>query len=146
MLSQISAKEQWNNLLHKKGLAEYFSGIFVTLGIVIVETNESFIIHHKGDHFELEDGLNAKTDYVIELNPSNVANMVNYGKDEIIDENESYKIMTFLFTPFTSAVFTAPTLNRKIMRKLSGIENHIHVFFIFTRSINLCKPYYTVLE
>ncbi|MDX1653232.1 MAG: hypothetical protein R3277_12110 [Brumimicrobium sp.] len=123
--------EEWESLLDKKELADYFSGMFNKLGIVVNETSERFTVIHQGDHFELREGINEEeVDYVVNLGLNNIADMRAHGADDIIDESESFKIMATLFTPLTQASLQIPTLSRPFLRKISGVENHIHVHLI----------------
>lgn len=129
--SQKSSMESWESLLNKKQLAEYFSGIFNTMGFVIEETKEEFTVIHHGDHFMTEKGINRdKVDYVVKLKLENIENMQKHGSDNTIDESESFRIMSVLFTPLTEASLANPMLNKPLMRKMSGVENHIHVNLI----------------
>jgi hypothetical protein len=60
--------DAWNDLLDKKEFADYFSGMFNNLGIIVHETGERFMVLHKGDHFELKEGINKdETDYIVTL-------------------------------------------------------------------------------
>lgn len=123
--------EAWNDLLDKKEFADYFSGMFNKLGIVVKETGERFTVIHKGDHFELKDGINEEeADYVVKLELHNIKDLREHGEDEVIDDNESFRIMRTLFTPLTRASLQIPTLSKPFLRKISGIENHIHVNLI----------------
>lgn len=124
-------KSQWNQLLDKEKLADYFNGIFNQLGIQIAETGEKFTVVHQGNHFDIHDGVNKDSvDYYVTLSLENVKNMRGHGADSEIDAGESYAIMSVLFTPLTRVSLDAPLLNRPLMRKLSGIEDHIHVHLI----------------
>lgn len=126
-----SSMESWESLLNKKQLADYFSGIFNTMGFVIEETKEEFTVIHHGDHFMTEKGINReKVDYVVKLKLENIQNMQKHGDDNTIDATESFRIMSVLFTPLTEASLSNPMLNKPLMRKMSGIENHIHVNLI----------------
>jgi len=98
-----SVKEHWKPLLAQEGLAQYFSGIFESLGIQIEETNEQLTILHKTDHFEIVDGINeTDVDYSVKLKMENIKNMSAHGADGKIDPYESYRIMSVLFTPLTN--------------------------------------------
>lgn len=126
-----TSMESWESLLNKKQLADYFSGIFNTMGFVIEETKEEFTVIHHGDHFMTEKGINRdKVDYVVKLKLENIENMQKHGDDNAIDPSESFRIMSVLFTPLTEASLANPMLNKPLMRKMSGIENHIHVNLI----------------
>lgn len=126
-----STMHAWDDLLGKKELVNYFSGVFDQLGITIDETGEKFTVIHAGDHFELVEGVNADSvNYHIELKLENILNMVKHGEDSKIDADESFRIMSVLFTPFTEASLQHPNLRTPSLVKLSGLDNHMHINLI----------------
>ncbi len=126
--AQTKTSDMWSALLDKPGLATYFDGIFKNLGLVIEETEESFTVVHKGDRFEIVDGINPETvDYIVPIRMQNMANMQKHGSDGKIGPYESYRIMSVLFTPLTRASLQHPMFRKKFQQKLVGIENHVHV-------------------
>jgi len=128
---QETSLDKWKSLLNKKELATYFSGIFNEMGFVIEETNERFTVSHEGDYFTIKEGIEEdKVDYVVNLKLQNIENMLQHGEDGSVDEFESFQIMSVLFTPLTEASLTNPTLTKPLLRKMSGIENHIHIHLI----------------
>ena len=128
---ETPSMKAWSGLLDKPELAEFFSDIFDNLGIILEETNEKFTVHHKGDHFELSNGIDeSNVDYIVNLKLENVSNMVKHGADEKISSQEAYRIMSVLFTPLTRASLETPMMKKPLLRKLAGIENHIHVYLI----------------
>lgn len=128
---QERSMEKWNSLLNKAELAEYFSGIFNDMGFVIEETGEQFTATHAGDHLTIKEGIvEDSVDYIVSLRLENIQNMLKHGEDNTIDEHESFRIMSVLFTPLTKASLTNPTLAKPLLRKMSGIENHIHINLI----------------
>ena len=119
-----TAKEIWKPLLEDAQVAKYFSGMWEVLGITVKETQEKLTVSHKGDHFELADGIDEdKVDYSVELVAKSVMDMGKYGEDGKIDQEESFKIMGTLFTPLIRASMQHP-----MMHKIAGIENHVHVY------------------
>ncbi len=125
---QTTTMEMWRELLDKRELAVYFSGIFDDMGFIIEETGEQFTVSHKGEHFTIKEGVKFDSvDYVVRLKLENIENMQKHGADNKIDEHESFRIMSVLFTPLTEASLTNPTLSKPWLRKMSGIENHIHI-------------------
>lgn len=124
-----SVKEEWANIINQEGVAQYFSGMWEKLGVHIVETDESITVIHKGDHFDLVDGINdGDVDYKVDIHLDNLKNMAEHGKDGKIDENESFRIMAVLFTPFVRATLQHPMMNKSFQMKLAGIENLVHVY------------------
>lgn len=124
-----SIKELWKPLLSQAGLANYFSGIFESLGIQIEETGEKVTILHLNSHFEMIEGVDEdKVDYYVSLKLENITNMSAHGADGQIDANESYRIMRVLFTPLTKSALENPMMNKSFAQKMAHIENHIHVY------------------
>lgn len=124
-----SAKEIWQPILSHGQLAQYFEGMWERLGVSIEETGEELTVVHKGDHFELLDGIQADSvDYIVEIKLENLTNMAGHGADGVIDEKESFRIMSVLFTPFVQATLEHPMMNKSFQMKLVNIENHIHVY------------------
>jgi hypothetical protein len=131
MAQKEEAATLWESLLNKQELAQYFSGIFEKMAFVIEETDERFTVGHHGDHFTLSKGIvENEVDYLVRLKMENVKNLIHHSADGEIDEGESFRIMAVLFTPLTEASLTNPTMTKPLMRKMAGIENHIHVNLI----------------
>ena len=98
----------WKNIFQTPELVEYFRGIFNQLGITIEETGESFTIHHAGESFVFEDGINKENiDFIVPLKLQNIQNMVNHSKDGKISADESWRILDVLFTPMTKVTLQA---------------------------------------
>jgi hypothetical protein len=124
----LSSMKAWESMADKVAIARYFSGIFNQLAIEVVDTGEKFTVHHKEDHFELSEGISELADFHVELMSENIHNMKAHGADGTIDANESFRIMSVLFTPLTKASLKKPILSQPFLRKLSGIEDHIVVY------------------
>ncbi len=123
-----SSMQAWEGLLHKPGLASYFNDVFTNLGIVVDDRNEQFTVHHKGDHFTLSSGIETGTvDYTVRINAENIKNMQKHGQEGEISEEESFEILSVLFTPLTRSSLESPMMSKPLMQKMAGIENHIHV-------------------
>lgn len=129
--AQTQSMKAWENLLNKPKLAEYFSGVFEKIGIHVVDTDERFTVHHKGDHFTLAEGAtSAGVDYFVPINSQNIKNMAQHGKDAEIDMDESFRIMSVLFTPMTASSLNHPIMKRSVFGKIPGIENLMHVYLV----------------
>lgn len=131
LISQTTSMDAWQTLLNKKELADYFSGMFETLGISIEETGEQFTVHHKGDRFELSNGIDRnKIDFFIPLKLENIKNMQAHGADDLISSNESFRIMRALFTPLTRETLKNPWMSNGFLMWFLDIENSIHIYLI----------------
>jgi hypothetical protein len=124
----LKAMQAWESMMDKTAIARYFSGIFNQLAVEVLDTGEKFTVHHKEDHFELTEGLSEVADFHVEIMSENIENMKAHGADGTINANESFRIMSVLFTPLTKASLKNPILSQPFLRKLSGIEDHIVVY------------------
>ena len=124
-----SAKEIWKPILQDAEVAKYFSGMWESLGITVVETQEKLTVTHDGDHFSLKDGIDVNAvDYNIDLVGKSVVDMGKYGEDGKIDAHESFKIMGTLFTPFVRASMQHPMMQKEWQMNIAGLEKHVHVY------------------
>lgn len=125
----LSVKKHWEPILSESKLATYFSGMWESLGITIEETGEKITVIHKGDHFELVDGIiEDSVDYNLNIKLFDVRNMASHGSDGAINADESFRIMKTLFTPLVRVSLQHPMMNKSFQMKLAGIENHVHVY------------------
>lgn len=128
---ETPSMKAWAGLLDKPELAQFFSDVFDDMGIIVDGTDDKFTVHHKGDHFTLTNGIEEdNVDYVVTLQQENIANMAAHGADASISEDEAYRILAVLFTPLTAASMQHPMMQKPLVRKLSDIENLIHVYLI----------------
>ena len=96
----ISSMKTWENILQTPELVEYFRGIFNHLGISIEETGESFTIHHTGQGFAFEKGIDQNSvDFTVPIELQNIQNMVHHAKD---GKNQCERIMENLGCAFYS--------------------------------------------
>lgn len=129
--AQQSAMEAWKPLLNNPGLATYFNGTFEYLGVRIAETGEALTVHHTGTAFELSKGIDSlKTDFIITIHQENVTNLVKHGKDDKIDETESFRIVHAIFTPITQAELNNKFLVKKKYLKAAHVGEVQHVTLI----------------
>lgn len=124
-----SAKEIWTPILQDGEIAKYFSGMWESFGITVMETQEKLTVTHEGDHFSIKDGIvSSEVDYDIVLVGKSVVDMGLYGEDGKIDERESFKIMGTLFTPFVRASMQHPMMQKEWQMNIAGLEKHVHVY------------------
>ena len=128
---ETSSMKTWENILQTPELVEYFHGIFNHLGITIEETGEIFTIHHTGEGFVFEKGIDQKiVDFIVPIKLQNIQNMENHAKDGKISADESWRILDVLFTPMTKVTLQTPVLSVNWRRKLAGVEDLTHVYFL----------------
>ena len=129
--SVSSALEAWENVLQTPELVDYFKGIFNALGITIEETGEAFTVYHTGDKFVFKPGINeAEVDLVVPLKWQSVESMIEHAKDGIISPEESWRIVSVLFTPLTKATLQNPALSSSWIWKLLKVEEVTHVYLL----------------
>jgi len=126
--AKILAGEKWEQLTKQQFLADFFKDYFMNLGVEVVETGERITVLHRGDHFEIVNGIDEKqADYVLPIGTQNVLNLIKHAEDGKIDEQETYKILAVFFTPMTAMTLKNPLMTKNIPRAMSKIENNIHV-------------------
>ncbi len=125
---KILAGEKWEKLAKQKFLADFFKDYFVNLGVEVKETGEKITVLHKGDHFEIVNGIDPKqVDYVLPITTQNVMNLMQHAEDGKIDEQETYKILAVFFTPMTAMTLQNPLMTKNIPRAMSKMQNNVHV-------------------
>lgn len=123
--------EKWQALTRLPAIVAFFRGLFERAGVRVSDTGEQFTCHHKGDHVELQQGLDpAGVDYVVEITSEQVDRLAGYAGDRELDEQEQYRILRVLFTPATAAMLRAPVLANPWLRWLMGAEDVIHVHLL----------------
>ncbi len=125
-----SYMESWENIIQTSEVIEYFDGVFEVLGISIEETDEQFTVYHKGNSILLEKGIDPNSDFIVPLKAHNIQNMIDHSKDGTISPEESWRILSVLFTPMTKVTLQTPTLSVNWMRKFAGVEDLTHVYLI----------------
>jgi hypothetical protein len=108
---------------------KFFAGTFEVMSIRL-DTGEEFTIHHEGDKFRFTPGLEEKADYTVDLRVQNMTNLMNYAEDGKIDDNEGTRMMAVLFTPLTEVALKHPVTADNNLRKVSGVEDHIHTYLV----------------
>ena len=111
-------------------IVRYFAGIFSTLGVKVIETDEQFTVRHEGDRITFAPGVAADAEFVVPLRLENVGNLVAHARDGRFDPEESWRIVQVLFTPLTRAALNSPRVRRNWLRALAGVEPLIHVLLL----------------
>tara|TARA_B100000686_G_scaffold340591_1_gene416526 strand:+ start:464 stop:1135 length:672 start_codon:yes stop_codon:yes gene_type:complete len=125
-----SYMESWENIIQTSEVIEYFDGVFEVLGISIEETGEQFTVYHKGNSISLQKGIDPNSNFIVPLKAYNIENMIAHSKDGTISPEESWRILSVLFTPMTKVTLQTPTLSVNWMRKFAGVEDLTHVYLI----------------
>jgi len=123
------AATKWANTPQPAAGIEFFKGTFDKLGIQL-DTGEEFTVVHTGTAFEFEPGIAKDADFIVPLTMQNIDNVIEYGKDGEVGPEEATKVMAVVFTPLTQEVLKHPVTADDNLRKLSGVEDHIHTYLI----------------
>lgn len=125
-----SAISAWNNIMQTPEIVDYFDGVFDKLGITVEGMDEEFTVHHQGDKITFSKGIDDDIDFLVPLQKQNILNMISHSKDGSISSEESWRILSVLFTPLTYETLKVPPLAINWRRKLAGVEDLIHVFLL----------------
>ena len=97
---EMPAMKALEGIFQTPAIVDYFDGMFTNLGIVMEETGEQFTIHHNGKSMKFMKGLNKKgVDFVVPLRAQNIENMISHAESGTISNQESWQILSVLFTP-----------------------------------------------
>lgn len=125
-----SAISAWNNIMQTPEIVDYFDGVFDKLGITVEGMDEKFTVHHQGDKITFSKGIDDDIDFLVPLQKQNILNMISHSKDGSISSEESWRILSVLFTPLTYETLKVPPLAINWRRKLAGVEDLIHVYLL----------------
>ena len=125
-----SFMDSWSTIIQTQEIINYFDGVFEVLGISIEETGEQFTVYHQGDTILLDQGIDPNSDFIVPLKSQNIQNMISHSKDGQITPEESWRILSVLFTPLTQVTLQSPVLSVNWRRKLAGVEDLTHVYLI----------------
>lgn len=100
------------------------------MGITVEGMDDKFTVHHQGDKITFTKGIDDDIDFLVPLEKQNILNMISHSKDGSISPEESWRILSVLFTPLTYETLKVPTLAVNWRRKLAGVEDLIHVYLL----------------
>ena len=104
---------------------------FLTSWAITVEgMDDKFTVHHQGDKITFSKGIDDDINFLVPLKKQNILNMISHSKDGSISPEESWRILSVLFTPLTYETLKVPTLAVNWRRKLAGVEDLIHVYLL----------------
>lgn len=130
MTSSASAMEIWQGIVQTKEISEYFRDTFVKAGIHVTDTGERFTVLHDGERISFAPGIANDVDFTIPIVAQNIHNLVNHTREGRIDPHESWRIVQVLFTPMTEATLKAPIFSNRLLLRLAGVEDHVHVHLL----------------
>ncbi|HEY9788518.1 MAG TPA: hypothetical protein V6D17_24220 [Candidatus Obscuribacterales bacterium] len=124
----VKAIEKWQAITQAPPIVEFLSGLFDSVGVRVVDTGEEFTCTHTGDRITFAPGIDPGVDYAVEIQSLQIDRLSSNAKSGAFDEAEKYRIISTLFTPATKASLKNPIFSNRIVRRLAGAEDLIHVY------------------
>ncbi len=121
------AIDLWRAVAQTDELVDFFTGMFDVIGITIEETGEELTVRVGEGRIHIEPGLPEKCDFLVPLKMENVTNMVSHAADGRLNEFETWRVASVLFTPMTRETLKNPIMSRGMLRRLARVEDLIHV-------------------
>jgi len=127
----LSSMKAWSDIAQKPFMADFFKDMFMDLGIVVQETGEKFTVHNNGKDFELKPGVvESDVEFVLPVHLKNVEDLIEHAADGKIDEYESFRILSVLFTPMTAKSLHDPAMVKNTSKWIKFAKNPIHVYLL----------------
>ena len=126
-LQKGRAIDLWRAVAQTDELVDFFTGMFDMMGITIEETGEELTVTVAEGIIHIEPGLPDTCDFLVPLKMENVTNMVSHAADGRLNEFETWRIASVLFTPLTRETLKNPVMSNGILRRLARLEDLIHV-------------------
>lgn len=118
----------WRRFSDVPGVAAFFDGAFERVGVVVTDTGEEFTCAHAGETIELEPGIDrASVDFVVEIERFQVDRLASEAATGELGPLARFRILRAIFTPATQATLRNPVMSNTTLRRLSGVEDLIHV-------------------
>ena len=117
----------WQEIAATPALVEYFKDSFDTLGVSVEGTESRFTVTHTGTALELTEGIADDVNFKVTITAQQVMNMIENAEDNQISEQESWRILSVLFTPMTAVSLDNEVLTNDRLRKALGVEDLTHV-------------------
>ena len=114
----------WQGIAATPALVEYFKDTFDTIGVSVEGSEQSFTVTHTGSALELSEGIADDVNFRVTISQQQVRNMVKNAADNSISEQESWRILSVLFTPMTAVTLDNEVFTNNWRRKRLGVEDH----------------------
>jgi hypothetical protein len=123
--------EKWRAVVQTPEIVGFFRGTFERAGIRITDTGEAFTCVHKGDRIDFEPELDqSRVDYTVAIESYQVDRLVQEATPGALSEIEQFRVLRALFSPATAATLKNPVLSHGLLRRLSAVEDLIHVHLL----------------
>ncbi len=122
------ALQKWQTVTQDPRVIGFFKGTFERAGVRVIDTGEIFTCVHRGDRVEFEPTLNeSTTDFVVEIQSYQADRFAQAASSGELDPLAQYQVVRAIFTPATAATLKTPMLSNGVLRRLSRVEELIHV-------------------
>jgi hypothetical protein len=120
--------EKWKEVVQDPRVIAFFRGTFERAGVRVRDTGEEFTCIHRGDRIEFEPSINgAGVDYTVEIEEFQVDRLAQEAATGELRAIAAYRVLRALFSPATAATLKNPVLSNGLLRRLSAVEDLIHV-------------------
>lgn len=120
--------EKWQAVTQDPRVIGFFKGTFERAGVRVLDTGETFTVVHRGDRVDFEPTLSeSTTDYIVEIEQLQADRFAEAARSGELDPLAQYRAVRALFTPATQATLRNPMLSNGVLRRLSRVEELIHV-------------------
>lgn len=123
-----SSIELWQRFSDNQAIAAFFEGTFERAGVRVTDTGEAFTCRHLGDRFELTPGIDEdRVDFVVAIERFRVERFAAEAQRGDLGELARFRALKAMFTPATRATLQNPVMSNGRLRRLSRVEDLIHV-------------------
>jgi hypothetical protein len=120
--------EKWRAVVQTPEIVGFFRGTFERAGVRIIDTSEGFTCIHRGDRIEFESHLDeSRVDFTVPIESYQVDRLAEEATTGTLSGIERFRVLRALFSPATAATLKNPVLSHGLLRRLSGVEDLIHV-------------------
>jgi hypothetical protein len=120
--------EKWQAVVQDPRVTGFFRGTFERAGVRVRDTGEEFTCIHRGDRIDFEPSINgAGVDYTVEIEAFQVDRLAEEAATGELRAIAAYRVLRALFSPATAATLKNPILSHGLLRRLSAVEDLIHV-------------------
>ena len=105
----VSSKEKLEGLELSTSVRDFFSGLFQSVGIEIIDTDEEFTIRQKDGNFIYSNGiLREEVDFTVEIYTFQVDRLSSFIQAGELSEVEKFRVLKAFYHPVTMAGLTQP--------------------------------------
>jgi hypothetical protein len=118
-------RQQLRDLVGKPAAVAWFRGLFKRVHVELLSTGERFTVFHHGDRAEVGEGFTGgEPNFVVPLEPENIARLCAVFDDGVASPFEEYRIVKFMLQPCLRASLAMPILRHKALLDILKVETH----------------------